>query len=378
MQPEHLPITLARSVPSSALLPFSFAPTEDLTRPNSIQPTHPHPTRTSIQSQAQTDKPTRTDPEANRMGVRESLGKIWSTFLHKLRSTSLPSSTESHSASRGSVAPHPSHHAHLPNQRPNDPASFHLRRIFQSHDLPQDHPHHHLNGPSPPRGEKSRESRDYTSERIVVDQGLASSNEWSSKFASCGINGYMSSQSLIGSPTAEAEDHAGEKQSSPPDPSSQAYQAYRTSDQFFEALEQGRLEPTSSTSSRPTRGADFRATGLRRVRWAKDRTWKAVLSFFDSTFMTEKEERLFQKEAWYVNPEQSSILNSIQHLLFINLYPVLFDVIRFQDKRSSLYGSSFFVLNWLTTMAFSPRPFDIINKITIYGIAPVLWSQSSM
>lgn len=176
------------------------------------------------------------------------------------------------------------------------------------------------------QAKKPREASDKTSEKIAFNQVLQSSNKWFSNFASCGIEVYVSSQFPIALPPAEAEEDLGEKQTSQPHQSSQDYQAYQTFDQFLEAPKQLQLDCTSSTSSRSTKGATFRETGMHIVQWPKDCTWKGVSILVDVAFMNKKEERLYQKAAWYVNPEypawnSSTTSCSSSHAILIYYFP---------------------------------------------------------
>ncbi|GJE93893.1 hybrid sensor histidine kinase/response regulator [Phanerochaete sordida] len=70
------------------------------------------------------------------------------------------------------------------------------------------------------------------------------------------------------------------------------------------------------------------------------RIWAAIKSFFATEFIDEKSEEQYRKETWFMR------------------------------KNLALWSAGFFILNWLLSCVFVPKPITLADKIFHYGIAP--------
>lgn len=70
------------------------------------------------------------------------------------------------------------------------------------------------------------------------------------------------------------------------------------------------------------------------------RVWAAIKNFFVMEFIDEKSEQQYRRETWFMH------------------------------KNLALWSSGFYILNWLLSCVFVPKPITLADKIFHYGIAP--------
>ncbi|KZT58742.1 hypothetical protein CALCODRAFT_507897 [Calocera cornea HHB12733] len=78
------------------------------------------------------------------------------------------------------------------------------------------------------------------------------------------------------------------------------------------------------------------------VGWVARTVWPAVLRFFDLSFWSREQEESYRRDWWYTS------------------------------KQLAFTASLFYVLNTILAISLIPRPLNLYNKITYFGIAPVV------
>ncbi|EJT97684.1 hypothetical protein DACRYDRAFT_119345 [Dacryopinax primogenitus] len=78
------------------------------------------------------------------------------------------------------------------------------------------------------------------------------------------------------------------------------------------------------------------------VGWCRRRVWPAVGRFFDLSFWSDAQEESYRRDWWYTS------------------------------KQLAFTASLFYILNTILAISLIPRPLNLYNKITYFGIAPLV------
>ncbi|KAI0747292.1 hypothetical protein BC629DRAFT_1585210 [Irpex lacteus] len=100
------------------------------------------------------------------------------------------------------------------------------------------------------------------------------------------------------------------------------------------------LSPVAERDSESTHSQST-ASACKTLGYLRHRAWPAIYGFFDTRFSSPQSEEQYRRENWYFR------------------------------KPIAVFCATFYIINWVVSIAFIPHPILLADKIFIWGLAPV-------